>query len=70
VNDEERSAAISIAETLEKLKDQHANLEVRIKALELQGDADFEVMTLKRQKLVLKEQIEKIANSSLPDIIA
>lgn len=63
-------SAISIAERLSKLRLAHQDIDRRIQALTAQGGMDLELMSLKRQKLRLKDEIERLVDSSLPDIIA
>ena len=62
--------AISIAERLEEIKSERQELDMRIEVLTLQGGADLEVASLKRLKLKLKDEMTKLIDSSLPDIIA
>ncbi|WP_018997524.1 YdcH family protein [Hirschia maritima] len=62
--------AISIAERLDEIKSERKELDMRIEALTLQGGADLEVASLKRIKLKLKDEMTKLIDSSLPDIIA
>ena len=56
---------------LESLKAEHRQLDERIKLLcsEPTGD-QLELARLKRRKLQLKDQIQLIMNSNVPDIIA
>ena len=56
---------------LETLKAEHRRLDEQISALALDATADqLELARLKRRKLRLKDQIQLIAASSIPDIIA
>ena len=56
---------------LETLKAEHRQLDERIQLLcsEPTGD-QLELARLKRRKLQLKDQIQMIVNSNVPDIIA
>ena len=56
---------------LETLRAEHRQLDERIQLLssELTGD-QLELAWLKRRKLRLKDQIQLIVNSNVPDIIA
>ena len=66
VNDDEDPAT-----TLEALKAEHRALDEQIAALSAHGAADqLELARLKKRKLRLKDHIEQIADSNIPDIIA
>jgi hypothetical protein len=53
------------------LKSEHRSLDERIRLLssETMGD-QLELARLKRQKLMLKDEIQRLMDSSVPDIIA
>ncbi len=54
-----------------KLRAEHRELDDEIVALETNGDADqLQIKRLKKRKLKLKDQITKIEDRLLPDIIA
>lgn len=56
---------------LESLKDEHRKLDERIQLLSSEPTGDqLELARLKRRKLQLKDQIQLIINSNVPDIIA
>ena len=56
---------------LEELRAEHRQLDERIQALSAQGGVDqLELARLKRRKLRLKDEIQQILDSSVPDIIA
>jgi hypothetical protein len=56
---------------LDALKAEHRRLDEEIQALVAAGTADqLELARLKKRKLRLKDQIEQIADSNIPDIIA
>ena len=64
--DEDHPAAL-----LEALRAEHRQLDEQIQILSEDGSADqLELARLKRRKLRLKDQIQAIANSNIPDIIA
>jgi hypothetical protein len=66
VNDDESPAA-----ELHALKAEHRALDARIAALCAGGGADqLELARLKKRKLRLKDQIQRIAGSNIPDITA
>ena len=56
---------------LEALKAEHRALDERIGVLSSEPIGDqLEIARLKRRKLQLKDQIERIADAAIPDIIA
>ncbi|MEM9755806.1 MAG: DUF465 domain-containing protein [Pseudomonadota bacterium] len=56
---------------LEVLRREHRDLDAAIEALQAQGHADaFTIRRLKKQKLMLKDQIARIEDELTPDIIA
>ena len=56
---------------LEFLKAEHRQLDERIQILSSEPTGDqIEVARLKRRKLMLKDQIQRIIDSNVPDIIA
>jgi hypothetical protein len=66
VNDDESPAA-----ELQALKAAHRALDAQIAALSAGGAADqLELARLKKRKLRPKDQIQRIADSNIPDIIA
>ena len=66
VNDDEDPAT-----TLEALKAEHRALDEQIAALSAHGAADqMELARLKKRKLRLKDEIERMRDRSVPDIIA
>lgn len=60
-----------LRQQLEKLQAEHRSLDQDIIALEESINADqLTIRRLKKQKLLLKERIQKIEDQLLPDIIA
>ncbi len=56
---------------LEALKAEHRELDERIRMLSSEPTGDqLEVARMKRRKLMLKDQIQLILDSNIPDIIA
>jgi hypothetical protein len=56
---------------IEELRSEHRELDERIRALSSEPTGDqLEIARLKRRKLMLKDQIQLILDSSVPDIIA
>ena len=59
------------AAELELLRTEHRQLDERIRALSSEPTGDqLEIARLKRRKLMLKDRIQLIADSNIPDIIA
>lgn len=57
--------------TVQSLKAEHRQLDERIRALSSEPIGDqLELARLKRRKLMLKDQIQLMLDSSTPDIIA
>ena len=57
--------------TLDSLKAEHRRLDEQIAALVAEhGPDQLEIARLKRRKLRLKDQIERISDATIPDIIA
>ena len=56
---------------LERLKQEHRDLDSAIVALEESGRADaLQLKRLKKKKLFLKDEISRVEDQLLPDIIA
>ena len=56
---------------IEELRSEHRELDERIRALTSEPTGDqLEIARLKRRKLLLKDQIQLILDSNVPDIIA
>jgi hypothetical protein len=56
---------------LDELKREHRRLDDEIQTLLVSGDGDqLEMARLKRRKLHLKDQIHRMMDASVPDIIA
>ena len=57
--------------SLDALKAEHRDLDERIQLLSSEPTGDqLEIARLKRRKLMLKDHIQRIIDSSVPDIIA
>ncbi len=57
--------------SLEALKSEHRDLDERIRALSSEPIGDqLEIARLKRRKLLLKDEIQRILDTIVPDIIA
>ena len=56
---------------LESMKTEHRELDARIRLLSADSAADqLEIARLKKRKLLLKDRIQRIIDSNIPDIIA
>ena len=56
---------------LEALKAEHRALDERIQDMTMAGVVDqLELARLKKRKLLLKDQIQRMIDSNIPDIIA
>ena len=56
---------------LDSLKDEHRVLDEQIRLLSSEPTGDqLELARLKRRKLLLKDRIQRIIDSNIPDIIA
>ncbi len=60
-----------LRETLAQLKQEHRDLDAAIDALEHSVRSDqLQIKRLKKKKLVLKDEIARVEDELLPDIIA
>ena len=58
-------------EQLARLKEEHRDLDVAIDALVAAGGADLlQIQRLKKRKLALKDEIQRVENGIIPNIIA
>ncbi|MGN6848130.1 MAG: YdcH family protein [Sphingomicrobium sp.] len=59
------------AATVDALKAEHRQLDEQIRLLSSEPTGDqLEIARLKRRKLMIKDQIQRILDSNIPDIIA
>ena len=63
-------APTGIQQRISELRQEHRKLDAEIEALQLQGVADLRLMSLKRRKLQLRDEISWLVTKSMPDIIA
>ncbi|XSG83410.1 MAG: YdcH family protein [Methyloligella sp. ZOD6] len=67
----EREELEELRQALERLKQEHRDLDSAINALEESGFANqLELRRMKKKKLILKDEIARIEDTLLPDIIA
>lgn len=67
----DKDEELQLRQTLARLKQEHRDLDGAIDALELSGRADqLQLKRLKKQKLHIKDEIARIEDQLLPDIIA
>ena len=70
-SDMQRQNDRELREELDKLRSEHRVLDDEILTLEINGATDqLLIRRLKKKKLALKDQITKIEDQLLPDIIA
>ncbi len=68
LSDEERQA---IREQIERLREEHRDLDAAIEALTVSGPADrLQVQRLKKRKLWLRDRMTRLGDDLTPDIIA
>lgn len=67
----DKDEELRLRETLARLKQEHRDLDGAIDALEESGRGDqLQLKRLKKQKLHIKDEITRIEDRLLPDIIA
>ncbi len=65
---EERAALV---EQIERLREEHRDLDAAIEALRDAGQADqLQVQRLKKRKLLLRDKLARLEDQLTPDIIA
>jgi hypothetical protein len=68
LSEEERQA---IREQVERLREEHRDLDAAIEALTLSGAADrLQLQRLKKRKLALRDRMQRLEDDLTPDIIA
>ena len=68
LNEEEQRA---IRDHIERLREEHRDLDAAIQALTLSGAADrLQLQRLKKRKLALRDRVQRLEDDSTPDIIA
>ncbi len=67
-SDEERR---TIRDQIERLREEHRDLDAAIEALTLSGPADqLQLQRLKKRKLALRDRMSRLDDDLTPDIIA
>jgi hypothetical protein len=68
LSDEEKQA---IRDQIERLREEHRDLDTAIEALMLSGPADrLQLQRLKKRKLALRDRMTQLEDELTPDIIA
>jgi len=68
LNDDDKGG---IRDQIERLREEHRDLDAAIEALIHAGAADrLQLQRLKKRKLALRDRMTALANESTPDIIA
>ncbi len=68
LSDEEKRA---IRDSIERLREEHRDLDSAIEALTLAGPADrLQLQRLKKRKLALRDRMTRLEDELTPDIIA
>jgi hypothetical protein len=68
LSEEERQA---IREQVERLREEHRDLDAAIEALTVSGAADrLQLQRLKKRKLALRDRLQQLEDELTPDIIA
>ena len=68
LSEEERQA---IRDQIERLREEHRDLDSAIEALTLTGPADrLQLQRLKKRKLWLRDRVKRLEDELTPDIIA
>jgi hypothetical protein len=68
MSEEERQA---IRDQIERLREEHRDLDSAIEALTLSGAADrLQLQRLKKRKLALRDRMQQLEDELTPDIIA
>jgi hypothetical protein len=68
LSDEEKKA---IFDQIERLREEHRDLDSAIEALTLTGPADqLQLQRLKKRKLALRDRMTRLEDEMTPDIIA
>jgi len=55
---------------LARLRQEHADLDAAINAMQRAGCDQLQIQRIKKKKLALKDQLQKLEDSIIPDIIA
>lgn len=68
LSEEEKQA---LRDQIERLREEHRDLDAAIEALTLSGPADrLQVQRLKKRKLWLRDRVSRLEDELIPDIIA
>lgn len=61
---------VNIKLAVAKLKQEHADYDAAIEAMIKTGCDQLQIQRMKKKKLVLKDQLQKLEDKIIPDIIA
>lgn len=61
---------VDIKLVVAKLKQEHADYDAAIEAMIKTGCDQLQIQRMKKKKLVLKDQLQKLEDKIIPDIIA
>lgn len=61
---------VDIKLTVAKLKQEHADYDAAIEAMIKTGCDQLQIQRMKKKKLMLKDQLQKLEDKIIPDIIA
>ncbi len=61
---------VDIKLAVAKLKQEHADYDAAIEAMIKTGCDQLQIQRMKKKKLVLKDQLQKLEDKIIPDIIA
>ena len=68
LSEEEKQA---LRDQIERLREEHRDLDAAIEALTLSGPADrLQIQRLKKRKLSLRDRVSRLEDELTPDIIA
>jgi len=56
--------------SLARLRQEHADFDAAIAAMQTTGCDPLQIQRIKKKKLALKDQLQKLEDSIIPDIIA
>lgn len=71
IQDNDAPPGVGTASEMERLREEHRDLDTAIAALQVVGRADqLQLQRLKKRKLVLRDRLSFLEDQATPDIIA